>query len=167
MSILSVDDITDAAGTGSPTYSQGISIDAANLSNVDATLLGLKQYLHGVAYNAGIQPTVSSGDIASLVVVRAVFMPYKIQSAGWRMRFNIVTTSASDAGGTVNTNGVVFKNVAGYFQAVLLSNDGLATSTIAFAKPNTDGIEVNTGANLIDWNFSGDVELESKPTWAF
>ena len=61
------------------------------MSNAEATLRGLKQYLHGTAYNGGNAPTV--GGVAG--VTRGVFVPYQTQDGTWRLKFNLVVNSLS------------------------------------------------------------------------
>lgn len=100
---------------------------------------------------------------------RAVGIYYLDRNGNHRLRFNIAiaSTASSSTTHTYIIDGVTFKNVATYFQPCdYRENSGIAGDCNTV--PNTGGIQINrasatSGANL---GLSGDVELESKPTWA-
>jgi hypothetical protein len=146
-----------------------IPLAASAMSDVEATRLGLKQYLHGTTYNAGVAPTVSG--TGSPTIVRAVFIPYQMQDGSWRMRLNIGLTIslASRSSYNVTINGVTFKNIATFEQALWGSSGG-STNYVAssYASPNTNTLTaVHATGNSGSYFWSGDLELESKPTWAY
>jgi hypothetical protein len=142
----------------------------ANLDDATATRLGLKQYLHGTTYNGGNAPTVTSAQ-AGFSVIRALFVPYQVQDGTWRLRFNIMSTftSASIATVSVSINGITTKNVANAGPAL----HGLMGSSTAYFKfympANSSSITAETtSATTCNGIYcGGDIELESKPTWAY
>lgn len=98
---------------------------------------------------------------------RAVGIYYQDQDGNHRLKFNIVGTVAggSRTGTTLTITGVTFKNATSYFQAVTGVTDAVATA--ANVNPNAATLAiVHTAATTAIYGASGDVELESKPTWA-
>lgn len=141
----------------------------SNLDDATATRLGLKQYQHGTTYSGGIAPTVTCAQ-AGFAVVRAVFIPYQAQDGAWRLRFNLDTTitSATLSVITITINGTTFKNVSGFNQPISAFCNGGPTPQ-GRAATNTGNLQIyNTSASgIAGYGASGDVELESKPTWAY
>ena len=84
------------------------------------------------------------------------------------MKFNLTVTlsSASRTSATLNINGVTFKtgadqSLAGAANAaVAVSNTRAGNATAAFTITHTT-------ATTDFYSASGDVELDSKPTWAY
>lgn len=156
---------------GAKTFNNGLEFTTASLSDVQATRLGLKQYLHGTTYNGGIAPTVTlnagGGSLSS--VTRAVFMPYQMQDGTWRLKFNVnvLLDAVARTQVSIAVNGITSKN-AGTQSISAHGNNSSAYVAI-------QGIDANT--NIFNWygassfatsyRFSGDIELESKPTWAY
>jgi len=140
-----------------------------NLDNASATRLGLKQYLHGTTYNGGNAPTVTltagGGSLSS--VTRAAFVPYQMQGGEWRMKINISATlsSTTRTTHTLSINGVTFKT--GPIQ--IISGATNATNFVnTYAASGSAGIVSNYPSFTTDSSYiSGDVELDSKPTWAY
>jgi len=143
-----------------------LDLDPTNMSNAAATTLGRKQYLWDVAYNGSITPSLSG---TNFTATRGVFIPYKMQDGTWHLRANIKgSLSAAATSSSVALNGVVFKNASR--QAILAySQTGGAgkAMTTAYAIPNDNNMYWASGANMDDPIYSFDVELESKPTWAY
>lgn len=83
------------------------------------------------------------------------------------MKFNINITHGSDANLTISISDVVFKNIANYYQAVAAINVNNNDGDSGFARPNEDTITVSHVTPSTSTGVSGDVELESKPTWAY
>lgn len=137
-----------------------------NMSNALATQLGLKQYLHGTSYNSGSAPTVSSG-AAGFTVIRGVFVPYQTQDGTWRLRFNIAATWTSNASITISINAVTFKNVSNFYQTASGTPNTTGAYVYCVASPNTGDIAYVSGAAQAGGALGGDVELNSKPTWAY
>lgn len=150
---------------GVKTFNNGLEFTSAALSDVQATRLGLKQYLHGTTYNGGIAPTVTSAQ-AGFTVNRAVFIPYQMQDGTWRLKWNIRVniTSATLSSLSMNLNGVVFTDA--WACSGLWGANAVGVRAFVNAGSNTIAIEsgsVTTSAA----SHSGDVELTSKPTWAY
>jgi hypothetical protein len=148
----------------------GFPIAPANITLIDSadnyagnTKLGLMQYLgDGTTYNGGIAPTLSGTGLAT---TRAVFVPYQMSNGTWRLKFNFRVTATSTTGLTITVNGVIFKNVANFFQAV--TNYPGGNYGRGLATPNTGQITLSSDLSTTAYSATGDVELESKPTWAY
>ena len=137
-------------------------------ANADATRMGLKQYLHGTTYNGGIAPTVSyiSGG-GTATINRCTFVPYQLQDGGWRVKFNIdVSLSATTRTAVaVQINGITAANAT---QAVVGFLTGSVVPPRAVLGSASNQITCDFASNIIDSiRLSGDVELASKPTWAY
>lgn len=122
------------------------------------------QYIgDGTTYN-GVSLTVTG---TNWTTVRAVFVPYQTSPSRWRVRFNITGTvsSASRTTYTVTVAGIVARNVANDFQS--LSGFGSANLvTACFATPNAATLTWgHATATTTAYFCSGDIELESQPTW--
>ena len=150
----------------------------SNLDDASATRLGLKQYLHGTAYSGGSSPTLNGPYItcnqAGFSVVRGVTVPYQVQDGTWRLRISFVATitaTSSAINTTVGINGVTFKNLTNYYQALSGGNAGTSLGNFqrSITNPNTGQIFFDTaaGTSVTIIMVSGDVELDSKPTWAY
>lgn len=158
-------------GLVSSTSSGLIPATLSNLDDVAATRMGLKVYAHGGSYNGGLAPTITlaAGGGSLTTVVRSLFLPYQIQDGSWRMKFNIAVTlsSASRTVATLAVAGVTFKN--GNQQAISAVN----TSTIpaagaSYTASNSGNMSCEHASGTTSGYFwSGDVELDSKPTWAY
>lgn len=95
---------------------------------------------------------------------RAVAVPYKTSEGIWRMTLNIQGTFSSGVTSeTLTISGVTFKS--SFFQALAVENtfnDGVRS------RANGGGGTLDIGGNSSssNWRVSGDVELDSQPTWA-
>ena len=161
--------ITTQTFAGVKTFQDGLAFTSASLSDVQATILGLKQYLHGTTYNGGIAPTVTSAQ-GGFTVARAAFVPYQCQDGTWRIKFNIfyAFTSATVTAVTASVNGIVFKNVSFYSQPVAVAPSSTANITNGYVSPNTGNIVAAVSSSVqTGFGLSGDVELNAKPTWAY
>ena len=129
-------------------------------SEATPTNLGLskaeKQYVHGTDF------TLSSDAAATVAIVRAVAVPYQTYDGAWRMKFNLALTHGADGSFSVTFSGVTFKNVSNYLQSCSVANKDGDVKTAA----NTGNLTVNYSTTPSSTRISGDVELESKPTWA-
>jgi hypothetical protein len=100
---------------------------------------------------------------------RAVGIAYRDQAGNWRLRFNMRYTVASGSRviSEVAISGVTFKNIALYSQALSATANGGTIAYVAYAAPGggTIFVEHSTATTSI-YVVSGDVELESRPTWA-
>lgn len=153
---------------GAKTFDGGLVFSASSLSDAQATILGLKQYLHGTTYNGGNAPTVTSAQ-SGFAVTRAIFIPYQCQDTTWRLKFNILAkfTSATVSTISCSINGITFKNIAEFYQSVSAFVNG--TLQQSYVNPNTSNVTIiqTSTASAIYFSASGDVELNSKPTWAY
>lgn len=162
----------DLAAFGNRVFSAETSItsllpllDPTQMSNALATKLGHKTYAHGTTYNGGIAPTVT-GSISS--VTFSEFIPYQMQNGNWRLKFNIDVSvpSSSRTDYTLTINGVVFKN--GTNPSVTSMTNSSVISIVGRANSNAATLtSFHSSATTDNYKFSGDVTLESKPTWAY
>lgn len=123
-------------------------------------------YRHGTNYLSTSAPTITATTSVSSVQGSS-FVPYKTANGGFRMTFNFkVTLSGNATSNTYSINAVTFKNSTGFRQSVSVYNVPAASAQGGYASPNTDDIVV-TSSSADEFSISGDVELESKPTWAY
>jgi len=138
------------------------------LTDAQATALGMKTYLHGTTYNSGIAPTVTSGE-SGFSVSRAAFVPYQMQDGSWRCKFNIqvAVSAATRTSITININGLTFSN-AGEQAAYGWNRSATSSSQLCRGNQNSNALDLyHTSASTGSYVFGGDVELQSKPTWAY
>ena len=119
-----------------------------------------KQYVGGTDF------TITSDAVATVVFIRSVIVPYQTYDGAWRARININLSHGSDAAHNITITGITFKNVSSYFQAMTGAGGSAADSGRIYARPNEEVITVNFSAGATATRISGDVELDSKPTWA-
>jgi hypothetical protein len=143
----------------------------SNLDNASATRLGLKSYSHGTTYNGGIAPTITldSGGGTLTSVNYSSFIPYQMQNGSWRMKFNagVTLSSATRTQATISINGIT--SIASFYQSVSGSSE-VTTATLQYAMLEggaDDIIVAHASATTSIYNYSGDVALASKPTWAY
>ena len=139
----------------------------------------------GAAVGFGVVNSVSTGLVTPMTaqtaltasassptatITRAVGIAYTDIGGVWRLRFNIMWTVASGTrtSATLTLSGVTFKNVTNLAQAIsVTSNVGASAYQQGYVNPNTGVITVeHASATTTSYYVSGDVELESKPTWA-
>jgi hypothetical protein len=166
-----------AQATGVKWANATATVDPTALSDVDATKIGFKEYRHGTTYNGGIAPTItlSSGGGTLNSVELGVFIPYQMQSGVWRMRFNIKVTlsNTSRTSAVLAVNGVTFAdfgagsgNRAQSISACAVN--AAAQTSFNNAQENNNLLECTySTATTNEHLYSGDVELKSKPTWAY
>jgi len=130
-------------------------------SNADSNSAGLVKPRKGQ-----YAVTVTSNPVFTSYTAKAIY--YQDQDGNHRLKFNVagVVASASRSGAQFTFTGVVFKNTSNFFQPVT----GLAGTPAvanAYTTPNTGIIEIlHASATTTNYGVSGDVELESKPSWA-
>ncbi len=140
------------------------------LSDAKATQLGLKKYAHGTTYYVGIAPTITLGAGGGTLssIDNSAFYPYQDQAGTWKLKFHISATvsSASRTSARFDVNGVTF---AAFAQAISGASNASAAATYA-TTANASGATMThfhaTGTTT-SYSLSGDVELASKPTWAY
>lgn len=116
------------------------------------------------------QMTATSA-ISGWTTVRASGVYYQDQEGNHRLKFNLsgsISSQTLNGGTSITIAGVVFKNISNFEQPCAGYNSGTSPLTYAFTNANTGNITVSAvasaSANRI--GVSGDIELESKPTWA-
>jgi hypothetical protein len=100
---------------------------------------------------------------------RAVGIYYQDQDGNHRLKFNIVgTVSASTRTFyTISITGVTFKNVANFFQPCSAMTTTAVGLSGCYTAPNTANVTAeHASGSTGTYGFSGDVELESRPSWA-
>ena len=128
---------------------------------VNAGFAGWKQY------------TEAAGDFAvtgtGWTTVSATAIPYKTSNDVWRLKFNVAGTvsSASRTTFTVSMSGVTFKTLTNGHQAVSASLNVSGTGAHGIAEEGTDNLVLyHPTQTTTGYRYSGDVELDSIPTWA-
>jgi hypothetical protein len=117
------------------------------------------------------QMTVTSGQ-AGWATQRASGIYYQDQDGNHRLKFNVfgTFTSATLTGVSAAITGVTFKNIANYSQAIsgLMLAGGSGAILGTYVGPNTGNLSLSCASSTtctgVIW--SGDVELESRPSWA-
>lgn len=136
------------------------------------TKLGLMQYINlpssAPTYSGGVSPTVTSTQ-AGFAVVRSIFIPYQVADSTWRCRFSIAAnfTSAATTGQTITVTGLTDRLKSGFVQccSAAYGTAALAPKVVAV---NGSGIVVSNSSVTADAVFvNGDIELNSKPSWAY
>lgn len=131
----------------------------SSYADAEATRMGLKIYRTGVAYNGGntITATGTTG------ITYSSFVPYQMQDGTWRMKINInANTSASTA------ISLIISSVSAISASQALSVGNYGTG-FGGTLDNTGGLRLNGYAptNVTSWIMSADIELASKPNWAY
>lgn len=160
----------DATNSQWCVQSTGFLYGPAATTTLAGVVKAQKQYVVGTAYTNGT-PTVTCGQ-GGFAVTRGVLVPYQTVDGAWRLRFNVTVTwtSASVSGLAATLSGVTFKNIANFYQAVNGTPLSSTNQEIwqCYVSANTGTISAiwpsaNTTTGMM---LSGDVELDSKPTWA-
>ena len=150
---------------GSATTPTVVSIATmpTSMTDAEATRLGLKSYSHGTTYNGGIAPTITG--IAGLVVTRSKFIPYQMQDGTWRLKFNARITCTSISTLSFSITGVTVESTSLNYQAFSTSQQNFAGGGRGEVDSSTWTISYSSA--FTQASMSGDIELASKPTWAF
>lgn len=119
----------------------------------------LKQYL-----GDGTDFTVTGGAGFSLIDAKAI--PYKTLDGAWRLIFTISYNQSSSSIADINASGVTSKNSTGFFQAFTATSDTVTTCTASRIAANGNAFVSRFTAAVTAAYISGDIELDSKPTWA-
>lgn len=137
------------------------------MTNEQATAMGFKTYLHGTTYNGGNAPTItlsSGGGTLTSAVGR--FIPYQVQDGSWRLKFNINAelSSTSRTSAVLAIAGITTTSTA---YAVSGINFALV-SQYAYAPASNNVVNCTHSSTTTQfYEFSGDIPLASKPTWAY
>lgn len=107
---------------------------------------------------------------------RAVAQWYQDASGNHRMRFNFrgaITSTSSAISCTFTITGVTVKSTTNFFQAFTASTTGTTPAAVTQAISNPASSTTNhlvlgigAGTNISGISLSGDIELDSKPSWA-
>jgi hypothetical protein len=141
----------------------------SNLDDATATRLGLKQYVHGTAYNGGIAPTLTSAQ-AGFSVAWATFIPYQMQDGGWRLKFSfrVGFTSASVTAVNVALSGITFPATFDFFTGYFLGSSQILRGVIdSPGSVPSFSLASTVATTAVGIGTAGDVALSSKPTWAY
>jgi hypothetical protein len=156
-------------------YYNGSTWQSLGSSSTSSSGTVLKQYYANSSDGPG-NFNITNGSTGTWTTIRGIAIPYQTSDGAWRLRFNIVGTAEISSLNVyrIKIAGVIFKNITNYDQAVTVSNSALTTFAaeeyfIAIANDGTNEIvlvlpKAVTYTNT--WGFSGDVELDSKPSWA-
>lgn len=154
------DQYLDEAGTGSPDFPEGLTVDPANLTDAQAAKMELKQYVHGVDFTATSQ---QGGTIDFIYVI-----PYQLKNGTWRGKIQgSITGHASASFNIIRIPGTDI-NTAGVQPFVALDSNG-GYSEMSASTRATDGstavCRCNGTPNFTQEFFYGDIEFASKPTF--
>lgn len=144
-----------AAGTLPPVTSMG---------GVLATQLGHKQYLIGTAYANGT-PTLSSTP-TGWSMTRGVLIPRQMSDGTWRLAIQLRGTWTSTATASFTLSGVTSRNVSNLNQALAAAPQTTTAGTYGVWSPNSGNFSSVSEATQAGGAIYGEIELESKPTWA-
>jgi len=137
------------------------------MSDAQATALGRKQYTSGVAYNGGISPTITG---PNWTTNRSVIIPYQMQDGAWRIRFNIAgTLSTPSSNIALAMNGTTFKSFGAPGRQAIQATDNTSNQPAVntFVMGGSSTLQSVFAGNTSEFEVFGDVELDSKPTWAY
>ena len=146
-----------SAGDANPIYIDQVSIGYTKAGQGSAG--GWKVYDESVVTVTGTGWSTTKGE----------FIPYKDPVTNkWRLNFNLVGVTSSAARTTyqVTVDGVVFE--AGGIQSIAGSSNSAASYVIS-ANPGLGNGDLNishASSTTSTYSWSGDVALDSKPTWA-
>jgi hypothetical protein len=115
------------------------------------------------------QYTLTVSGQAGWTTVRAVGIPYLTSDSGWRLKFNIIgTLTAASSITSLAVTGVTFKDASSTAYQAVTAYDisaGNLTTTMARTDPGTNEFNIQFSGNSTQMIISGDVELDSKPTF--
>ena len=139
----------------------------AELDNVTATRLGLKQYLHGTTYNGGNAPTVTvsiGGALSSITF--SSFIPRQMQDGSWVV--SVKFYAAVTVGARVQQNFKVANMKIVNYHAISVTDTNINMWGYAQTSIN-DGEFVILHANTSVGSYivCGEFKLYEKPTWAY
>lgn len=142
----------------------GLLPTVTSMSGVLATQLGMKQYIIGTAYANGT-PTLSSTPVG-WSMTRGVLIPRQTQDGTWRLAIQLRGTWTSATSVNFTLSGVTSKNVASLNQALAGAPQSVAAGFYGVWSPNSGTFNISSEASQAGGAIWGEIELESKPTWA-
>jgi hypothetical protein len=131
---------------------------ALPFANASSTTTGL------VAPRKGQYSLTVTSSLGSWSTARAIGLYYQDQDGNHRMKFNISGTCTAGTVNELTLSGVTFKS--GYQQACSVIAIGTAPYYGSAQAVGGTGRVDCFGTSSGTWSVSGDVELNSKPTWA-
>ncbi len=143
----------------------GVASTAPTIS-LESFINNFKQYVAGNTYNTVLLDVTGT----NWTITRGVFIPYQTietslgSDSEFRLKFNFigaVSVAVSDFIATIS--GITFKNVANYNVAV--GSVATGDESRGFVAPNTGNVRCIAESVQTSFAFTGDVELDSKPTW--
>lgn len=150
--------------------STGLMIAPTGLSDVAATMYGLKAYHHGTNYNGGNAPTITlSGGPGSLSSVEQCdIFPFQDQQGNWfanlSIRVTLSTTTRTEA--DIAIAGIDFE----IEQAIMASHPSSSTAVHGNCRTQSGGQlrsrHGSASTNVYSYAASA-LALVSKPTWAY
>lgn len=142
------------------------STDLINKTYMDAGAPP-KQYVSGTAYANGT-PLVTPVAIP-FTLTRAVLIPYQTSDGAWRLKFNIGASISSSSRSSVDLDisGIAFKTPGNNTIATSFAYGAGTKFYYSIANSISDRIMSYFPTTTTTWfSWSGDVELNGKPTWA-
>ena len=137
----------------------------SSLDNATATRMGLKVYLGGTNYNGGISPTLQ-GTPPGYSAQRIALIPYQVQDGSWRMKFNIAYTMTSST--VADFTGIIGVTLISTQQTCSPSTQtGASISPLVASIGSASGFVFRFNTAVTGVLMSGDIEIASKPTWAY
>lgn len=98
-------------------------------------------------------------------LIRANGLYYQDQDGNHRLKFEICATITSTSSSTATIIGVTFKNTSGFNQPARAMTS-VTTAYNCYTGVNNGSVSLDTASAQTNFKVSGDVELESKPSWA-
>lgn len=135
-----------------------------SMTDVEATRLGLKVYVHGGSYVSGLAPTMTA---TGIVVRWGHFMPYQVQDGSWRLRFNFGSDVSPATTVSVSVVGVLTPSSLAEQTFCGVGLSGAVPAAQAWIASSSNVFTIRYSATSGQAFGSGDVALASKPTWAY
>lgn len=135
------------------------------MGRAHATSFGHMTYHHDSEYKDSKKLTVSVDTGGPAQIIGSEIIPYQMNDGSWRLRFNInlqLKTASPSVG--IKMTGITYKE--SHSQTVTVNTSHTTWSTGRTVQ-GSDRFDNYAGSAQIYWNVSGDIELESKPTWAW
>ena len=144
------------------------AVGPTGMSDATATMLGLKSYSAGTAYNGGGTPTFSTTP-AGFVLLFSQFMPYQMQDGKWRLRMSLSYNATSATNLDLFLNVGLLSTLTSSYALYAAPTSGIVPvmSEIGYASSVLSQIIARTASACNGANISGDIALDIKPTWAY
>lgn len=115
--------------------------------------------------------TVGSWTSGSVTNILSREIVYQTTDGTWRCRFNIkisITGSSAVNSGTFTITGFTAKNDTNGEQGICMAHQANQQGFSVYISPNSGNCTWFSAGNLVDGSLHifGDIDLESKPSWA-